>query len=312
MMGNKANAGEKQSRQLSISETLLSLLLRALPIKHGKHRLLDHIAPKAWNNSGKSVTVSIQGREVIVDPNDLVGWHFAMLRSFDPEVVEILEKACDPSLKEVFWDIGANKGACFCSLAAKLPLLHIVAIEPQKSLCGQNIKNLESVCSGRYEYVQTGIGEEEADLTLVIPKANLGGASLHLPQHSPDSDCEVIRIQTAQQIVESSKFGWLTVAKIDVEGHEPQVFRSLAPCFASRICKAVVFENHRSETQAFDTIKAVTEPHGYEIYGIRKSLWSTELVPTQEQLSQVINYAVIRADLLKENKRLAKLIARIQ
>lgn len=309
-MRNEAKGGEKQSRQLSISETLLSLILRALPVKHGKHRLLDHIAPKAWNKSGKPVRLSMYGCEVIVDPNDLVGWHFAMLRSFDPEVAEILEKACNPGFKEVFWDIGANKGSCFCSLAAKLPLLHVVAIEPQTSLFKHNISNLEAICPGRYEYVQTGIGEEEAELTLVIPRSNWGGASLHIQQGHPDDKREVIKIQTADQIAESSKFGWPTVAKIDVEGHEPPIFRSLAPCFASRVCKAIVFENHKSETEAFDTIKAVTEPYGYEIFGITKSLWSTTLVPTREHLSQVLNYAVIRADLLTENKRLAKLIVR--
>lgn len=249
---------------------------------------------------------------MIVDPNDLVGWHFAILRSFDPEVVEILEKTCSPSAQEVLWDIGANKGACCCSLAEKLPLLHIVAIEPQASLSAHNINNLESICPGRYEYVQAGIGEEEAELTLVIPKANLGRASLHIEQSSPDDSCEVITIQTAQQIADSSRFGWPTVAKIDVEGHEPHVFRSLAPCFASRICKAVVFENHTSEAEAFDTITAVTAPHGYDIYGIRKSVWSTTLVPTKEQLPQVTDYAVIRADVATENRRLAKLIVRIK
>lgn len=309
-MGSEANAVEKQSRQLSISETLLSLIFRALPVKHGRHRLLDRVVPKAWNKSGKSVTVSIHGCEVIVNPNDLVGWHFAILRSFDPEVVEILEKACNPDYKEVFWDIGANKGACFCNLATKLPLLHVVAIEPQASLSVHNINNLESICPGRYEYVQTGIGEEEAELTLIIPKANFGRASLHIQQCSPDDNCEVIKLQTAQQIVESSKFGWPTVAKIDVEGHEPQVFRSLAPCLKSRICKAIVFENHKTEATAFDTIKSITEPHGYEIYGIRKSPWSTTLVPAKEQLSQVTDYAVIRADFATENKRLANLIVR--
>jgi FkbM family methyltransferase len=311
-MRNGENAREKQSRRLSIGETLLSLLLRSLPIKHGKHRLLDRIAPKTWNRSGKPVTLSIHQRKVIIDPNDLVGWHFAILKSFDPEVVEILEKACKPDIKEVFWDIGANKGACSCSLAVKLPLLHIVAIEPQASLSAYNISNLESICPGRYEYVKAGIGEEEAELNLVIPKANLGRASLHIKPSSPHDKHEVIKIQTASQIVKSSKFGWPTVAKIDVEGHEPQVVRSLAPGFTSRICKAIVFENHKSEAPAFDAIRAVTEPHGYEIYGIKKSPWSTSLVPTTEQLSQVTDYAVIRTDLALENKRLAKLMARIK
>lgn len=309
-MGNKVKSGKRQLRQLSIGETLLSLLFGAIPVKHGKHRLLDRLAPKVWNKSGKSVTLSIHGCEVIVDPNDLVGWHFTILRSFDPEVVEILEKACTPGLKEVLWDIGSNKGTCYCSLAAKLPLLHVVAIEPQASLSAHNINNLESICPGRYEYFQTGIGEEEAELTLIIPKSNLGRASLHIQQSSPDDVREVIKIQTASRLVELSKFGWPTVAKIDVEGHEPQVFRSLAPCFASRTCKAIVFENHKSEAKAFSTVKAVIEPHGYGIYGIKKTPWSTILVPTAKQLSRVTDYAVIRSDVAIENKRLAKLIAR--
>ncbi len=308
-MLNVANAGEKQSRQFSFGESMLSLLFRAIPVKHGKHRLLDRITPKVWDKGGKPLAFSINGREVIVDPYDLVGWHFAMLRSFDPEVIEVLEKACNPDIKEVLWDIGANKGSCFCNLAAKLPLLHVVAIEPQVMLLANNIINLESICPGRYEYVQAGVGEEEAELTLVTPNSNLGRASLHIQQSSPNDDSEVIKIQTASQIEKNSKFGWPTVIKIDVEGHEPQVFRSLEPCFASKICKTIVFENHASEVKAFDTVKAVTEPHGYQTYGIKKSPWSTTLASTKKQLSGVTDYAVIRADLVIENKRLAKLIS---
>jgi FkbM family methyltransferase len=307
-MGNQENIREKATRQLSFSETLVSLLLRAMPIKHGKHRLLDRITPKAWNKSGDLVAFSLHGRNVIVDPYDLVGWHFAMLRSFDPEVIEILEKACNPDVNEVLWDIGANKGACFCSLAAKLPLLHVVAIEPQAKLCANNIINLESLCPGRYEYVQAGLGEEEAELTLVIPNSNFGGASLHIQPGGPDDESEVIKIRTASQVAEGSQFGWPTIVKIDVEGHEPQVFRSLEPGIASQTCKALVFENHAAEAAAFHAVKSVTDPHGYRIFGIQKSPWATRLVPARNQLMQVTDYAVIRKDVVTENKRIARLI----
>ncbi len=308
-MENEVTDNRKQSRRLSFSEMLLSLLLRGIPIKHGKHRLLDYIAPEHWDRRDRPVTFSIHGHKVIVDLNDLVGWHLAILRSFDPEVIEILKKACNPTLEEVFWDIGANKGACFCGLASRLPLLKVVAIEPQAQLSAHNISNLESICPGRYKYVQAGVGEEAAELTLTIPKSNLGKASLHIQRKSPDDYQEVIKIKTAPQIVESTRFGWPTLVKIDVEGHEPQVFRSLAPCFAYKTCKALVFENHKSEVEAFDTARAVTEPHGYNIYGIKKSPWFTTLVLTKGHLSQITDYAVIRKDLVKGNKQLAKLVA---
>jgi FkbM family methyltransferase len=307
-MRDKSNTMDKQGRRLSFRESILSLLLRVIPIKHGKHRLLDIITPKAWSKSGMSVTFLLNGHKVLINPYDLVGWHFLMLRSFDPEVNEVLEKACNPRVKETLWDIGANKGACFCSLATKLPLLHIVAIEPQGQLLENNIINLESICPGRYEYVRAGVGEEEAELTLVIPDSNLGRASLHIQKTSPNDEVEVIKIQTASQIADNSEFGWPTVIKIDVEGHEAQVFRSLQPCIESKRCKVIVFENHAPEVKAFETIKAITERYGYEIYGIRKSPWTTTLVSTGEQLLGVTDYAVIRSGLVKENKRLAKLV----
>lgn len=299
---------ESEVRRLSLGESLLSLLLRAIPIKHGKHRLLDMISPKAWSRSVMSVTFSFKRYKVFINPNDLVGWHFLVLRSFDPEVTEVLEKACDPRVKEIFWDIGANKGACFCSLATRLPLLNVVAIEPQDKLLENNIRNLESICPDRYEYVRAGVGEEEAYLTLVIPDANLGKASLHIQSRGPNDEAEVIKIQTASQIADNSRFGWPTIIKIDVEGHESQVFRSLQPCIDSKMCKIIVFENHESEEEAFETIKSIIEPNGYKIYGICKSPWATKLVRAREQLVGVTDYAVIRGNLVIENKRLKKIL----
>lgn len=297
------------SRQLSFFEELVSLFLRLIPIKYGKHRILDKILPKVWNNSGNNIIICYQNRKIVIEPHDLVGWHFAMLRSFDPEVTEILAKACNSDSKEVFWDIGANKGACFCSLASKLPYLKVVAIEPQSSLAKNNLFNLESICPGRYEYVQTGLGEKETELTLIIPDNNLGKASLHVNEVGPNDNSEVIKIQTAKQISDNSKFGWPTIAKIDVEGHEPQVFQSLKPCLAAKLCKVIVFENHIHETKAFDFIESLVRSYGYNIYGIKKTPWSTRLIATRKQLLNVTDYAVINNDLIKENKKLAKLIS---
>lgn len=302
---NGKGVGEEQARRLSAGETLLSVMLRTLPVRHGKHRLLDHIAPRVLNKSGKAVSLQVRGHRMVIDPGDLVGWHYTILRSFDPEVVETLDRVCSrDGSGEVFWDIGANKGVCSYSLAMRSPLLRIVAIEPQASLATRNTTNLDSLCAGRYRYVQAGLGDEEAELTLVIPKDNLGAASLHRQQRSPDDRCEVIRIMTAQQVMESSGFGWPTVVKIDVEGHEPQVFRSLEPCISSGTCKAIVFENHPSETEAFDSIRSLVVPCGYGVYAITKSIWATSLVRVEKQAPHVTDYAVIRGDVAEQNKRI--------
>ena len=37
-----------EARAMSTAESVLSALLRALPVKHGRHRLLDKIKPEHW------------------------------------------------------------------------------------------------------------------------------------------------------------------------------------------------------------------------------------------------------------------------
>lgn len=301
--------GYTYTMHLAFGERALSAILRWLPIKHGKHRILDKFFPKPWIERSQPVVVSIRGFDVVVDPNDLVGWHLVILRSFDPEVVEVLSKSCEMNEHEVFWDIGANKGACFCNLATQLPSLRIVAIEPQAALAEINTINLETICRGRYEYVCAGISDMEGELTLTIPESNQGAASLHINQCRPGDKKEVIKLLTAETIKAQSKYGWPNIIKIDVEGHEEQVFKSLEPCLSSGVCKTIVFENHAWESNAFENIKMILRKHGYEIYGIEKTPWRTRLRRTDKLLPRTTDYAAIHKDQIRKQTRLARLIA---
>ncbi|WP_018416433.1 FkbM family methyltransferase [Teredinibacter turnerae] len=307
-MDNVAVHAQDPVRPLTLAEQLLSIFLRALPIKHGRHRILDYIAPRAFTQDGMLVEIALNGKHVIVDPSDLVGWHFAILKSFDPEVVEVLNAACEGSSGEVFWDIGANKGSCFCGLAAKRNNVRVVAIEPQASLAPTNLHNLQTLCSTGYEYVQAGIGESESELELTIPENNKGRASLNLRNKRPTDVTEKIKIKTAKNIASQSKYGWPSLIKLDVEGYEPQVIRALAPCFSQGHCKVLVFENHKRETTAFDEIRKLIVPHGYNLYGIKKTPWATYLLPCQNQIENTTDYAAIRKDTADSNRALGRLI----
>lgn len=298
----------KSARSLSFAEQLVSVGLRMLPIAHGKHKILDRAFPSIWNKSGQDLRVAVKGGVITVDPHDLVGWHYAMLRSFDPEVVEVLHKACDPDREEVLLDIGANKCACSLGLASRLSRLRVVAVEPQSTLVGRNLANLGHLCKGRFEYVQAGIGEAEAQLSLVVPRRNSGRASLHMKRVDPSDSIETVQIKTASAIARNSSFGWPTIVKIDVEGHEPHVFKSLTPCLESGRCKAIVFENHATETEAFNCIRRQVEQYGYSVFGIRKSPWKIRLYPALTQLPGTTDYLVLSKDLMSGNDRLTRLI----
>jgi hypothetical protein len=80
------------SRKPTIGETALSWALYHLPIKHGAHRILDRPCPSTWFDGDPLVAFDFHGKTLPLDVSDLVGWHFFMLRSFDPEVIETLAK----------------------------------------------------------------------------------------------------------------------------------------------------------------------------------------------------------------------------
>jgi FkbM family methyltransferase len=287
-----------ECRAMSTAESLLSALLRALPVKHGRHRLLDKIKPEHWPHASTVVKTPYKGHELLMDADDLVGWHFLMLKSFDPQVSEVLCAVGRSSERQVMWDIGANKGACAYAMATELPRSQVVLIEPQAELSGLLEHNMQKLAPGRFELHAVGVGAREEMLELVIPGDNKGRASLVLDVDAADCRKVMVPMRTAQQIADDSAFGWPTLAKIDVEGFEPQVFASLAPALTARACEAIVFENHPWQSDAFAQILAIVQPCGYRVFAIHKSAFATQLRACDAIVPAATDYAVIRDDLL--------------
>jgi FkbM family methyltransferase len=286
------------SRVMSAAESVLSALLRALPVKHGRHRLLHKIKPEHWANTTTVVKTPYKGHELLMDADDLVGWHFLVLRSFDPEVSDVLCAVGQDAARQVMWDIGANKGACAYAVATALPRCQVVLIEPQATLSELLEHNMRELAPGRFEVHAVGVGIREETLELMIPGDNKGRASLVNDADTADYRKVMVPIQTAQQIAGRSAFGWPTLVKIDVEGFEPQVFESIAPGLAARACECVVFENHPWQHQAFAQILATVSPCGYRLFAIRKSAFTTQLQACDAIVPAAMDYAAIRDDLL--------------
>jgi FkbM family methyltransferase len=279
-------------RSPTAGEQALSWVLRSLPLKHGAHRLLDWVCPSSWSND-PIVVCDFQGQTLSIDISDLVGWHFFMLRTFDPEVVEIVVGSADKTGEEVLWDIGANKGTCSYQLAHKLPNCKIVAIEPQEDLIPCLTFNLAQVAEGRAEIFAVGVGKKAETLDLHIPKGNRGGASL-IHSYTREETSVSVTIETADAIRARSRYGWPTLVKIDVEGFEASVISSLAPAFTSRRIKCCVFECAESEREGFRQIRKSVQASGYKIFAIRKSVFSTWLEETIDLVKGASDYAIIR------------------
>jgi len=295
-MINWATTSSK-ARQPTGTELLISFILRALPIKHGRHRILDRLKPAKAPSSSPVVEFPYHGQIVQMDISDLVGWHFYMLKNFDPEVTEIIERFSAGDDTDVFWDIGANKGACSYEIATSLPLSKIVAIEPQQSMSDLLVRNLDLLAPGRHEVFPVGIGPTAGHSKLTIPSGNRGRASLVQNGNIDDSFTELVELATGEQVVRRSRYGWPTLIKIDVEGFEASVMESLEIGFLRGQIRCCVFECHKEECAGFETIRSNMERFGYRIYAIHKTAFSTLLVPAPRIVSGATDYAIVRADL---------------
>lgn len=235
------------------------------------------------------------GTSLTMDVDDLVVWHFAVLRSFDPEVSEVLCAVGESSTAPVFWDIGANKGACLYAVARGLPRARLVLIEPQPALQELIRHNMAQLAPGRHEIWDVAVGSEEGDFTLSVPEDNKGRASL---VHHGDGASVTVHVITAEQLASQSEAGWPTLVKIDVEGFEEQVITTLEPALRSGACEAVVFESHQDETQIFADVSDIFTEHGYEVFGITRTPFTTRLTPAPTQLPGAMDYAALRPDVL--------------
>jgi hypothetical protein len=70
--------------------------------------------------------------------------------------------------------------------------------------------------------------------------------------------------------------------KIDVEGHEAEVLRTLAPIFESHKPKVIVFEHYGDLNDPESVVRGILDELGYRIFGIQKKLLRWEAVELEE------------------------------
>jgi FkbM family methyltransferase len=180
----------------------------------------------------------------------------------------------------------------------RVPGLRLVAFEPQRDLAESVRANLEALCPGRYEVNAVALGDEPGESNLVIPLDNRGGASLHSGEAGARARRERVEIVTAEQAVKSSRFGWPQLVKIDVEGHEPAVIRSLLAPLRAMTPKAVVFEHHGGQDATFSEMFRQLVGCGYGVFAIEKSLVATTLRPLASARSRATDFVAIRGTII--------------
>jgi FkbM family methyltransferase len=124
-------------------------------------------------------------------------------------------------------DIGANVGAACVYLAMAYPDAQVYALEPGSSplsLLRQNVASLRNV-----KVFPFGLHSSEKTVTLFHGKKDSVESSLSASLRT-GSDCEQIRLLGASQFLSEHGIQTIDVLKIDTEGCEVPILRSLRDC----------------------------------------------------------------------------------
>ncbi|MHC4767266.1 MAG: FkbM family methyltransferase [Planctomycetota bacterium] len=177
--------------------------------------------------------VRVGPRRAWVDLTDQrVLWVFDELRGAGHEhrVLQQLLRSGD-----TFLDVGANHGS-YAILAAPLvgrPGM-VVAVEPQPRLAQLIERSLSEAGEVRFTVHAAGLGDHDAQLTLHVPRAGSGAASL-LPEYAPgDKDTIAVPVHRADTYLPWRDFPGRLLLKLDVEGSELGFLRGAATMIRDR------------------------------------------------------------------------------
>jgi FkbM family methyltransferase len=209
--------------------------------------------------------------QITVNPNEIHGLAILRLGIIDLPVSEAIWRMLDTGDSAL--DVGANIGYMTSIMAARIGVKGAVtAFEPHPVVFSRLEKNVRrwngSNRMGHIDALGVAVGSSEAVGALRIPegfKHNEGLASL-----ADDGSGHTIPVKlvTLDRLVErQTQIGLL---KVDVEGHELEVFSGAQCLLRERRIRDIIFEEHRDyPTPVTDFL----EQMGYSIHELGMTFW---------------------------------------
>ena len=157
----------------------------------------------------------------------------------------LLEYWVPPEINpRVIFDIGGNIGITSIFYSSFFPNANIYTFEPVKS--NFKILDLNSKNSDKIEIFNFGLGSknEKVDIFTATEESNKGGFSIY--SHSKDIDktsFEKIQIKNIKEVIETIEVPQIDLIKIDTEGAENNILRSMDPVILSNV-KWIIGELH--------------------------------------------------------------------
>ena len=247
---------------------VVALLARHWPFANGSGRLLDLFARDLDLGDGEKMARTSDGFDMHVLAGDHIGRHLLLSGRFDRSVVQVL---LDQSREgDVLLDIGANIGYVSACFLTHTPGSKAICIEPQPGIIDLLRANMAQF-GPRAEIHQVALSDRSGELRFHVDAKNRGAS--HLSEEGEIS----VPAQKAAELL--APMGQVDLVKIDVEGHELVVLQAMEDDLRRLRPRAILFEDQTGEAGPEGAIGTIFGALGYEIFGVKKSLAATQLVP---------------------------------
>lgn len=266
-------------------------MLRLYPFLNGTGQMIDRTFLKRLTVPSETLVAKTKsGYPLRVFPNEMIGRNVFLAGRFDPTIAAVLRSFARPG--DSMLDVGANIGVVSCELLHHLPDLKSLSVEPQPRVFALLKENLARFGS-RAKSICAGMSDRSGDATMRVNHRNLGGSGIEEDVSDSDrSDSTLsIQIRTAPEILASAEFESLDIVKIDVEGHQLQVIRSLESSIDRFQPRVVLFEHDGEMSDPEEPIRKIFDGLGYRVEGISKRLngWRSVDVDSNEGRDMTFN-----------------------
>lgn len=208
---------------------------------------------------------------------------------------------------EVVCDIGANIGDTALQI---LPYLgssgHIYCFEPVPVLQACLVENLKANNVSSISLVPKVLSNCCGQLIMTVPVTQPGWSKII--NNNTDSVSENIEIEviTFDDWLKESNISQVAVCKVDVEGHELEVFEGMKNSLRAGKIGSIIFERHQ-QCNTTDAVVKFLYDFNYKIFRIYKSFLKTEaleLLNHQTYLRKTADYiAVLEGSIFEQRLR---------
>jgi len=271
--------------------SVIRKLLNHYPLLTPRARLLKMLPDTPANFGPFGINDDLTIEAYPAGSSDHVVKSLFWLGSFDPWVCSTLKALVVPGTTAL--DIGANIGLMSLMMAkAGGSDCQLHAFEPVPGTCGRLRDNVAANSFANVHVHQIALSDRRGECRLVVPGDQDGMA--RIGEHRPGDVCFNVDMISFDEWAAERNIGKISVCKIDVEGHEPQVLAGMEKTLAAGNIDAVVFEDHASPTESL-TQQTLTAHH-FQILRMYKTARSVHYVrPGDPEVgSKTADYVAVR------------------